>query len=180
MKRARELDPLSLIINADLGVAYGYAERYDEAIAQLKKTLELDPRFYYTHWNLAQNYEWRGDLAAAIAEYEKAVALDDDPYPLGLLAQARAKAGQQDEARKILQRLEATQSTHYVPRYSFALIYLALGEKERAIDFLERSYEQREADVNTIRYDLNLRPLRGDPRFEVLVGKILRGQDLPR
>ena len=85
MKRALELDPLSVIINADVGTVLCTAGRYDEAIEQLRKTLEMDPDFYYAHWNLGQALELKGRTEEAIAEYQKAATLNDDPLPLALL-----------------------------------------------------------------------------------------------
>src|SRR5207249_6580110 len=104
-KRAVELDPLSLIMNADLGYVYFFARRYDEAIAQLRKTIEMDPRFYDANYSLGQVWQLKGQLNEAIAEYRKAVELNDDPYVLALLGQAYARAGQREEAQKILARL---------------------------------------------------------------------------
>ena len=104
-KRALELDPLSLIINADLGSDYFFARRYDEAIAPLRKTIEMDPRFYFAHWYLGEVWQLKGQLSEAIAEYRKAVELNDDPFVLGLLGQAYAREGQREEAQKILARL---------------------------------------------------------------------------
>src|SRR5881227_3553321 len=85
-KRAVELDPLSLVINTDLGVDYCYARRYDEAIAQLRKTLEMDAGFYIAHVVLGQALDAKGARDAAIVEYQKARALNDDPSVLGVLA----------------------------------------------------------------------------------------------
>ena len=85
MKRALELDPLSVIINADLGNVLFHARRYDEAIEQLRKTLEMEPNFYYARWNLGQALEMKGLVKEAIAEYEKTMALDDDPLSFALL-----------------------------------------------------------------------------------------------
>ncbi len=79
LERARQLDPLSVIINADLGVGLYTARRYDEAIAQLRKTIEMDPRFYFAHWNLGVALELKGELRHALSEYKKAAELDDDP-----------------------------------------------------------------------------------------------------
>ena len=172
-KRAAELDPLSLIINANLGEDYFYARRYDEAIAQLRKTLEMDPRFYYAHWNLGEVLQLTGQLNEAIAEYRKAVELNDDPYVLAVLGQAYARKGQREEAQKILSRLSEEAKSRYAHAYSFALIYLALGDKERAIDEMERAYRERAgSDVLLIKVDPMLDDLRGDPRFEALVAKV--------
>jgi TolB-like protein/Tfp pilus assembly protein PilF len=86
VKRAIALDPLSLVINTDLGNTYYRARRYDEAVEQMRKTLEMDPAFYYAHWNLGSALAAKGALKPAIEEYEKARALNDDPSMLGLLA----------------------------------------------------------------------------------------------
>jgi TolB-like protein/Tfp pilus assembly protein PilF len=139
-KHAVELDPLSLIINTDLGVVYGYARRYDEAIAQLRKTIEMDPRFHEAHRALGVVWQLKGQLDEAIAEYHKAVEINDDPSLLAWLGQAYARGGQREEAQKTLARLSEEAKSRYVHAYSFALMYLALGDKERAIDELERGY----------------------------------------
>jgi TolB-like protein/Tfp pilus assembly protein PilF len=172
-RRAVELDPLSLVINADLGQDYFYARRYDEAIAQLRKTIEMDPRFYFAHWNLGMALQLRGELSDAIAEYRKAVELNDDPFVLALLGQAYARAGQREEAQKILARLSEKAKSRYVHAYSFALMYLASADKERAIDEMEGACRERAgADVILIKVNPMLDELRGHPRFEALVQKV--------
>jgi TolB-like protein/Tfp pilus assembly protein PilF len=172
-KRAVELDPLSLIINTDLGQDFFYARRYDEAIAHLRKTIEMDPRFYFAHWALGTALQLKGQLSEAIAEYSKAVELNDDPFVLAFLGQAYARAGQQDEAQKILVRLSEEAKSRYVHAYSFALMYLALDHKERAIDEMERAYRERDPNVADIKVDPMLDDLRGNPRFEALVNQIV-------
>ncbi len=174
LRRAQQLDPLSLIINADLGVAFTTARRYDEAITQLRKTIEMDPRFYYAHWNLGVALELKGELREALAEYKKAAELDDDPIVLGLIAHAYAKLGERDQALKLLAELQQVAAHRYVPFSTFAGIYMALGEKDKAIDYLERAYRDRA--LSNIKVDPMLDPLRGDPRFEALVAKIFPAQ----
>ena len=177
-KRAVELDPLSLIINADLGADYLIARRYDEAITQLHKAIEMDPGFYYARWNLGEALQLKGQLNEAITEYRKAVELNDDPYVLALLGQAYARAGQREEAQKILARLTEEAKSRYVHAYSFALMYLALGDKERAIDEMERAYRERAGqDVCRVKVDPMLDDLRGNPRFEALVQKVFAPKD---
>jgi len=172
-KRAVELDPLSVIITADLGADFLVARRYDEAIDQFHKAIDLDPRFYYAHWNLAQALEMRGDLRGALTEYKKAVELDDDPFVLALLGQAYAKVGQRDEALKILAQLPQIAAHRYVPSYSFALLHVALGEKGKAIEWLERSYHDGAGlDIIFLKVDPMLDPLQKEPRFQALVAKV--------
>src|SRR5438034_3029356 len=178
LKRAQQLDPLSLIINADLGVTFFLARRYDEAITQLRKTIEMEPHFYYAHWNLGQALELKGQLREALAEYKKAAELNDDPLIVALLARAYAKLGQRDEARKRLEELQQAATRRYVPNYAFALVYAALGDKAKATDWLEHAYRDHVGpELVLIKVDPMLDPLRGDPRFEALAAKIVPARD---
>jgi TolB-like protein/Flp pilus assembly protein TadD len=173
-KRAVELDPLSLVINSDLGTDYYFARRYEEAITQLRKTLEMDPRFYYAYVNLGWALEAKGNLDEAISEYQKARALNDDPFVLGLLGHAYASSGNQTEALKILEQLKQLSRQRYVSAYSFVVVYLGLGNKEEALHWLEQGYQDRAGnDIGWIRVDSLVDPLRGDPRFEALAEKIV-------
>jgi TolB-like protein/Tfp pilus assembly protein PilF len=172
-KRAVELDPLSLVINANLGTAYFNARRYGEAITQLRKTIEMDPRFDFAHRALGEALQVSGQLNEAIAEYRKAVELSDNPSSLAHLGQAYARAGQREEAQKILAQLTEEAKSRYVRPYSFAYIYLALGDKERAIDEMERAYREHDAaGAAWVKVDPMLDELRGNPRFEALVQKV--------
>jgi serine/threonine-protein kinase len=177
VKRALELDPLSVVYNVDAGTVYWITGRYQEAVAQFRKAIEMDPRNYTAHWGLGQALERVGDLAGAIAEYEKSTQLDDDPLPLGLLGAAKAKAGDRAAALAILNRLEDVTKHRYVPDYSFALVHLALGEKDQAMKWLESSFAKHQPDLNWIRVDPDLRPLHGDPRFEALAEKIVPARE---
>jgi TolB-like protein/Flp pilus assembly protein TadD len=173
LNRAQKLDPLSLIINADLGVVLIAAGRYDEGIAQLRKVIEMDPRFYYAHLKLGEALELKGQLREALAEYQKAAELDDDPAVLGLIAHAYAKLGERDQAVRLLAQLQQLAPHRYVPLATFAVIYIALGEKDKAIDCFERAYKDRAGpEIASIKIDPMLDPLRGDPRFEALVNKV--------
>jgi TolB-like protein/Tfp pilus assembly protein PilF len=177
-KRAVELDPLSLIINADLGSTFMLARQYDQAIAQLQRTLTLDNKFGYTHWNLGQALYLKGDTAAAIAEYQKARTLDDDPQIVALLGRAYADTGQRDQALELVRELEARATQQFVRGYLIALVYIGLGDKTKAIDYLEREYQNHDnIDTAWIRADPMLDPLRGDPRFEALAEKILPARE---
>src|SRR5438552_1519312 len=137
-KRAVELDPLSLIINADFSWIYFCARRYDEAEAQARKTLEMDPRFFLAHYYLGVALQLKGHLNEAIPEFRKAFESNNDPYSLGILGQAYARSGQKEDARKILTRLNEQRNARRVAPYAMALVYLGLGDKEHAIDELDR------------------------------------------
>jgi tetratricopeptide (TPR) repeat protein len=175
-KRALELDPVSPIISTDLGTVYTLARRYDEAIAQLRDTVEMHPQFHRGHWELGCALELKGATGEAIAEYRKAFELSDNPVVLALLAHAEVSIGKQSEARQILGQLTEEAKTRYVPAYAFAVIHLALGEKNQALDWLEKAARDHAGPyIYLIKVDPYLDPLRGDPRFETLVSAILSG-----
>ncbi|PYS59907.1 MAG: hypothetical protein DMF76_15210 [Acidobacteria bacterium] len=176
-KRAVELDPLSLIINADFSWIYFCARRYDEAEAQARKTLEMDPRFFLAHYYLGTALQLKGHLNEAIPEFRKAFESNNDPYSLGILGQAYARSGQKEDARKILTRLNEQRNARRVAHYAMDLVYLGLGDKEHAIDELDRGYRDGETNyLFVIKVDPLLDDLRGDPRFEALVQKIVAGK----
>ena len=176
VKRALELDPVSGIISASLGTVYTMARRYDEAIAQGRETVEMHPEFYWAHRFLGLALELKGATSEAITEYRKAFELYDDPVVLALLAHAEVSIGKQNEARQILAQLTEEAKTRYVPAYAFAVIHLALGEKDQALDWLEKAARGHDGlFINLIKVDPYLDPLRGDPRFEALVSAILSG-----
>jgi tetratricopeptide (TPR) repeat protein len=173
-KRAVELDPLSPIINADLGMDLFCARRYDQAIAQLRKTLEIDPTFYYAHYFLGMALQLKGDLPAAIAEYTQAQQLSDDLWVRVLLAAAKAKSGDRDAAVRLLAELEELSQHRHVPSYWRTFLYLSLGNRDEAVRWLKQAIADHDGvNIGMIKVDPWLDPLRGDPRFEVLVQKVV-------
>jgi adenylate cyclase len=174
LKRALELDPLSIIINADLSIIYLYARRYDDAEAQARKTLEMDSRSFVGHYYLGAAMQLTGRLKEAIPEFQKAVELNNDPYSIAMLAQAYARNGQTDEARKLLAHLNEMAKSAEVPEYALATAYVSLGEKERAIEALEHGFAGgNKSYLFLLPGDPLLDDLRGNPRFEALVQKIV-------
>jgi serine/threonine-protein kinase len=178
MKRAMELDPLSLVINANLGWAYIHLGRLDEAVAQLRKTMEMDGAFYYARYTLALALELKGAIPEAITEYQKTVSITEDAAPLGMLGRLYAAQGRKDEAQKILQQLRQRREQRYIPAYYLALVYLGLGDRNEALKWLEESYRERDGfNIGPIRIDPLLTPLHGDPRFEALAEKIVPARE---
>jgi TolB-like protein/Flp pilus assembly protein TadD len=176
-KRAIELDPLSLVINADTSWIYFSARRFDEAEAQVRKTLEIGPQFFLAHYYWGEILQSKGKLADAIAEFQKAFELNNDPYSLAMRGQVYARNGQKDEAQKILARLNEEAKAQYVPPYALALVQIGLGDKNRAIKELEHAYQEHQTNyLFAIKVDPMLDGLRGDPRFEALVQKIIRAK----
>jgi len=172
-KRAIELDPLSLIINADLCWVYFNGRRFDEAEAQARKTLEMDPRFYVAHYYLGEALQFKGKLAGAIAEFQKAYDSNNDPFSLAMLGQAYARQGKTDEAQKVLARLRERAKSQYISPYAFAVVLTALGDKAHAIDELEHGYDDTGFYISLIKVDPLFDDLRGDPRFDALVQKVV-------
>jgi tetratricopeptide (TPR) repeat protein len=173
-KRALELDPLSVIINADVSWTYACAHQFDEAEKRVRKTLEIDPRFFLAHYYLGGILQLQGHLNEAIPEFQKSVDLNNDAYSIAMLGQAYARNGQRDEAQKILARLTEEAKSRYVSPYAWALLYNGFGDKKRAIDELERAFQTGDTNyLFVIKGDPLLNELRGDPRFDALVQKIL-------
>ena len=120
--------------------------------------------------------ELKGATAEAIAEYQKAFELSDDPTALAFVAHAEANTGRPNDARQILARLTEAAKTRYVSAYAFAVIHLALGEKDQALDWLKKNARDHASPATSlIPSDPYLDPLRGDPRFKALVSAILSG-----
>src|SRR5205814_10179642 len=173
-KRAAELDPLSVIINADLAWTYASAHRLDEAEAQARKTLEIDPRFFLAHYYLGGVQQAKGRLPEAISEFQQAFDLNGDFYSLAALGQAYARAGKKEQAQKVLARMTEEAKTHHVAPYAWALLYLGLGDKNRALDELENAYQHSDTKyLFVLKVDPLFDGLRGQPRFEALVQKII-------
>ena len=180
LKRAVELDPFSMIMNTNFGLCYILARRYPEAIAQFRKATELDPNFCQTHIFLGLALELSGDSAGAIREYEKAYEVDkahgtgakDVGAPW--LAYAYALQGEQEKALQLLGQLEDLERRNGgVFAFGLAMVHLRLGQKEQAIDWLERSYLDKELPMSFIKVNPELEPLRGNPRFEKLANQII-------
>ena len=177
MKRALALDPLSLIINANLGWAYIHPGRLDEAIAQLRKTVEMDGGFYYGRVYLGQALELNGQIPEAMAEYEKAMALNDDPISRAFLGHLYGTIGRREKAMKILAQLKETREHRYIDAYSLAVVYLGLGDGNQALSWLEQGFQEHSTWLAYIRIDPLLKPLHGDPRFEALAEKIVPARE---
>ena len=174
VKRAVELDPLSPVINTDLGTTFYYAHRYDESARQLRKTLEIDPTFFYAHFNLGIALQAKGDLSGAISEYEKAKQLSDNTFVSTLFAQAKAYAGDKDAALRMLSDLDKISQSREVLGYYRALLYLSLNNRDEALHWLEQGLKERDgADMSWINVDPLLDSLHGNPRFEALVQKVV-------
>jgi eukaryotic-like serine/threonine-protein kinase len=172
LKQAQELDPLSLAINADVGNTYIQARQYDKGIEQLRKTVEMDQNFYVAHMFLGMAYQMKGDFQDAIAEYQRASQLNDDPYVLALLGDVYAVSGRKDEAVKILDQLKRLSKQRFVYAYGVALVYVGLGDKDQAFEWLEKSFQNHEARINRLKVDPLFDSVRSDARYADLIRRI--------
>ncbi len=165
-QRARELDPVSLITNALEGQFLFYAGRDDEAIDRVQKTLEIDPNFWIAHGILGRIYIRQKRFPEAIFTLTKAKGLSGgSTEPLTQLGYALAKTGRREEALGIISELKALSANSFVPAYSFAIIYNGLKEKEKALKYLETSFQEREMQMSFINVDQRWDDFRSEPRF---------------
>ena len=171
MKKAESLDPLSLIISADMADVLFAAHRYDESTQQSRKVIEMDPNFAIAHYELGQALAQTKDYDAAIAELQKARDLSGgDTTCIAVLAYAYAASGRADEALKLLDELKSRPNHRFSYAAQEALIYASLNDKDQAMALLERAYVDR-FDALVLRSPA-FDALRSDPRFQHLVQRI--------
>jgi TolB-like protein/DNA-binding winged helix-turn-helix (wHTH) protein/Tfp pilus assembly protein PilF len=171
MKKAENLDPLSLIINADLAELLVLAHSYDESIRQSRKTIEMDPNFALAHNQLAQAYLQEHRYEEAVAELQKAVQLSgDSPTCIANLARAYVASGKRSEALQLLGDLKKRSNPGYSNATEIAMIYASLGDTDQAMNWLERGYDERFNPGVLLRPGFD--PLRTDSRFQNLVHRI--------
>src|ERR1700694_3705078 len=144
-KKAIELDPLHLFFQSALAYYLYHARRYDDAIVQIKKTLELDPASTLARHLLGCCLLWKGDTAGAIAEFQRSKTVVAGAWYQGLLGYAYAISGDPPKAEQMLRELEEMAKRQYVSSTAFAMIYLGLGGKEKALDWLDKSYQDQES-----------------------------------
>ena len=171
MKKAENLDPLSLIINADLAELLVLAHANDESIEQSRKTIEMDPNFALAHNQLAQAYLQKHLYDEAVAELQKAVQLSGgSPTCIANLARAYAISGKRDETKRLLSDLKQRSNPNHSYAAEIAMIYASLGDKDQAMNWLEKGYDERFNPGVLLRPGFD--PLRSDSRFQNLVHRI--------
>lgn len=169
-RRAVELDPLSLVINSDLGLVLYSAGRSREAVEQFRYTLELDPSFAYAHFGAALAHAEAGAAAAAVAAARRAAELQrDNPAMAAVLGYALARAGRREEALGQLAVVAGSPTADTAPE---ALVLTALGETDRALDALEQALDERSRFVAFLAVWPAWQPLRRAPRFASLLARL--------
>jgi adenylate cyclase len=170
-----ELEPLSPIINFELGLAFYHARDYDQAIEQFQKTLELDQNFPSAHNFLPAAYEQKGMYNEAVAEFKKAIPLtarSEWSLSRAGLGHVYAVTGKKSEARTVIDELKQASEQEYLPASSIAFIYAGLGEKDQAFVWLDKGYEQRGFQMQWIKIEPRWDSLRSDPRFQDLMRRM--------
>jgi len=173
VRRAWQADPLSLPVNTEVARVLYLARRWDEAIGEYRKALEMDQNFSPAHTWLGAAHIQKGEHQQAIAELQKALQLsEEDTYATGLLGQAYARAGQRNEAFRIRDTLVQQAKQQYVSGYAFAAVCTGLGDKDQALAWLGKAYEERSAWLHYAKVEPWLDPLRPDPRFQDLLRRM--------
>ncbi len=173
--KAQELDPLSLIINTDIGLIHYLAGRYDQAIEQYQRTLEIDPNFFVTRLALSGAYEQKGRFPEAINELQQALTLSNEStLVLATLGRVYAMSGKREEAQNILTSLIGVSQHKYVSPYIMARLYLALGEIDSGFEWLYKAYMEK--SLFLVHTPFNVDPcfkgLNSDSRFTELIRKV--------
>jgi tetratricopeptide (TPR) repeat protein len=170
-RKAENLDPLSLIISADMADALCIAHRYDESVQESKKTLEMDPGFAVAHYELGQAFTQKHMYDEAIAEFQRAIDLSGHSGAFDSnLAYVYAVSGRKEEATQIVKNLEARHDENPSTDANVALIYVGLGDQDQAMNWLGKAYEARFNPSILLRPVFD--PLRSDARFQGLLRRI--------
>jgi tetratricopeptide (TPR) repeat protein len=176
MERALELDPLSLIINMEMGWLQYMARDNGRAIEQALKTIDMEPQFSAAHHVLALAHEQMGNHKKAIDAFKKAQAgSPGNPTSLAALAHGFASAGRKSEAREILAGLRKRGKRSFIPYYVYSVLYFALDEKAQGLKWLEKACNERDPWLIWILKDPRLDSVRQEPRFL----EVLRRMKLP-
>jgi DNA-binding winged helix-turn-helix (wHTH) protein/TolB-like protein/Tfp pilus assembly protein PilF len=167
---AKQLDPLSPVVGLVSSRIFYWNHEYDRAIAGYSKIIELDPQFASAHTRLGMTYLAKRSLPEAAHEFEEAEKLSGpNAYTEGLLGYADALSGNTPKAHQMIQKLTERSGHEYVPALSIALIYVSLGEREHALEWLSHSYQDRSTHMVYAKVDPLLDPMRSDPRFNALL-----------
>jgi tetratricopeptide (TPR) repeat protein len=146
------------------------ARQYDQAIEQLRNTIEMDPDFELPHLVLGQAYEQKHEYPQAVEEFKKAGALSHESVPaMSALGHVYAVTGRRVEAQRVLQGLLEESKKQYVSPFYIAIVYAGMSENQKAIDWLESAYKDRSNGLVFAKVDPELDPLRSDSRFQALL-----------
>lgn len=172
IQRARELDPMESSLKANTALLSYFGGRYDQALEELLELRRLEPKLPIVHWGIGLVEEQKRSYEEAIASLQQATSLSASLNFKSSLGHAYAVAGRGDEARAILGEIKERSKRAYVPSYYSALVYAGLEDKDRAFEWLERTYQERSTVLAYLQLDPRLANLRGDPRFSDLLRRV--------
>jgi eukaryotic-like serine/threonine-protein kinase len=171
--KAAQLDPISPGLSHSLAIQLYLGRKFDEAIAQSQKTMEIDPNYPVALAVLGQSYAAKGDYAEALRYIEKYQAITrNSAMSLSLAGYVHARLSQRTEAMRTLEQLNTSSKTGFTPSLYFALIYVGLGDRDKAFAWLNKSYDERFARLSYLNHEALWDSLRDDPRFAELIKRI--------
>ncbi len=168
LQNAQQLEPLSVIITANLARTFHFRRDYDRALEWHRKALELDPAYGEAHLRLGWTYEQKKMYAQAIAEYQRALTASASGG-LGSLGHAYGMAGRRSDALRVLGDLQERSRQGHPVAYEIALVYLGLGDRDKTFEWLRGSCQQRQSLLVWIGVDPQFDPVRSDPRFDEIL-----------
>ena len=172
-KRALEFEPLSPLFGMVSGATFYFAGQYDEAVEQLKKTVDLEPRYYPTYFWLGQAFEQKKMITEAIETYQNGISRSErNPSLIAALGHAYATAGQRDKAQGSLTELTTLSKASYIDPYYFAMVYAGLEDKDQTFAWLEKAFQDRSTYLIWLKVEPLFYPMHDDPRFQNLLRRI--------
>ena len=173
MKKAQQFDPLSANLSSDLAQAYYFARRYDLAIAEARRGLELEPGSLLENWTLGEALTMQGKYGGALEALHACIKPSGEaPQSLGLFGWGCGRAGRAAEANEVLRRLHELSRARHVEPLDFAMIHLGLGETNQAFEYFDQAVADRNGWLIYLNADPMFDPIRSDPRFAKLVARV--------
>ena len=180
-KKALALDPLSLVISADLARMFYFARDYEQALRQYRAAIDMDPNFAGAHLGIANVYQQQGLFEVALAELKTGVQLSShSTFALAKLGHGYAIAGQREEARAMLEKLNSVCTQKYVSPYDLSLIHVALQESDEALMWLQKAFEGRSLWLGYLDVEPQFDHLRSEPRFTKMLTLLGLGGGSPQ
>ncbi|MBA3962160.1 MAG: tetratricopeptide repeat protein [Chthoniobacterales bacterium] len=171
--RARQLDPVSPIINTLEGLAFFYADRYDESAASLQRALELNPNLWIAHLIRGKVHLQKEDYPGAIAEFTLAGQLSGNASePISMIAFTATQTGDSAKALALQKELLATSQQRYISPFNIAVTYLGLGQREQCFDWLDKALQDHDVRLCFLRVDKRWDSLRSEPRFAAIAQRL--------
>ena len=172
LKKAQELDPLSLLTNTSLGRQLYFTRQYDAAMQQLSKTLDMDPKFVPAQHAIEAAYAQNGMFKEAIGERQKVLTLSGNPDLAAAIGEDFNASGYPGVMKSWLEGLKEVSKRGYVSSYNMAQIYARLGDKDQALAALETALDQRDSNLTYVRVEPAFDEIRSDPRFQRVVQQL--------